>query len=83
MTNGTVEVSHYSLPDGADDDIWSVRTDDYFGVTQLDVAGDHLDVRYIGDPSRGDADTIDRDFEPVDEFRLVQDANGTTQIRSP
>lgn len=84
VTNGTGGVSHYTIPEEPENpEVWARRTADYFGVTDLTVTGNRLELQYVAAPSEGtaDGDTIGESatFQVVDEVTLVHDERGRTR----
>lgn len=78
VTNGTGGTSHYEL--GPPEEFLAVQDGDHFGVTELDVGAESIDVRYVAMPPIGDRDPADVDPQEtatvVDEFSIVKDEQG-------
>lgn len=73
VTNGTGGTSHYALPDPERPEVWATRTNEQFGVTQLDVNRGRVRVRYVA-----------QDGSVHDDFALVRDGRGRTrQVERP
>lgn len=47
VTNGTGGTSHYELAEPDHPEVWARRTNEHFGVTQLDGTDEELRVRYV------------------------------------
>lgn len=72
VTNGTGGTSHYGFASETPSDFLARRTNDYFGVTQLDVDDEAIRVRYVtAEGTVEDAFRIEKtdDGEPVQRGR--------------
>ena len=65
VTNGTVGASHYAFENAEPADFLAARSNEFFGVTQLDVDDERIAVQYV---------TEDGSIE--DEFAVIKDENG-------
>lgn len=73
VTNGTGGTSHYALAEPERPEVWATRTNEQFGVTQLDVDRTRVRVRYVVE-----------DGSVHDNFALVRDGQGRTrQVEYP
>lgn len=69
VTNGTGGTSHYAFADSEPAQFIARRTNDHFGVTELDVANERIRVRYV---------TVDGDVQ--DRFSIVKRDGHPTQV---
>jgi len=77
VVNGTGGVSHYSL--GAEEVYMARTTDGFFGVTQLDIGEQSIDVRYVAHPPLAEAG-YDESTPLTDEFDPALDGESPVQV---
>ncbi|HET7325636.1 MAG TPA: metallophosphoesterase family protein [Halococcus sp.] len=65
ITNGTGGTSHYAFPSDDPADFLAARSNEFFGVTQLDIDDERIEVRYVT-----------QDGSVHDAFAIVKDEAG-------